>query len=142
MKQQQRGQTGRKGQKQGRNNFPKVHCLPKLDRISPSFEQGAKGAKGRFFEKTFPPTKITDSPNLIQVNSISHNLRPHGTCINPVSAHRLYNSVWDIFRIDTHNSHGRRLFKGIQLVPVKGPEDEPAPNAVEAGAQGAQRGQE
>ena len=36
---------------------------------------------------------------------------------DPVSAHRLYTSVRDIYRIDTHNSHGRRLFKGIQLVP-------------------------
>ena len=37
--------------------------------------------------------------------------------INPVSARRLYKSVWEIFRIDTHNSHGRHLFKGIQLIP-------------------------
>ena len=37
--------------------------------------------------------------------------------VNPVSARRLYNSVWDIFRVDTHNSHGRRLFKGIRLIP-------------------------
>ena len=35
----------------------------------------------------------------------------------PDSARRLYSSIWDIFRIDTHNSHGRRLFRGIQLIP-------------------------
>ena len=37
--------------------------------------------------------------------------------LNPVGAHRLYTSVHDIFRIDTHNTNGRRVFKGIQLVP-------------------------
>ena len=37
--------------------------------------------------------------------------------VNPVSARRLYKSIWDIFRVDTHNSHGRRLFKGIRLIP-------------------------
>ena len=37
--------------------------------------------------------------------------------LTPVSAHRLYTSVRDIFRIDTHNTNGRRLFKGIQIVP-------------------------
>ena len=37
--------------------------------------------------------------------------------INPVSARRLYKSIWEIFRVDTHNSHGRRLFKGIRLIP-------------------------
>ena len=37
--------------------------------------------------------------------------------LNPVGAHRLYTSVWDVFRVDTHNTNGRRLFKGIQLVP-------------------------
>ena len=57
---------------------------------------------------------------------------------SPESARRFYGSIWDIFRIKTYRSHGRRLFKGIQLLPV----EEPALNAVEAGAQGAQRGQE
>ena len=58
--------------------------------------------------------------------------------ITPVSPRRLYSSIWEIFRIKTDRSHGRRLFKGIQLLPV----EELALNAVEAGAQGAQRGQE
>ena len=57
---------------------------------------------------------------------------------SPDSARRLYSSIWDVFRIKTDRSHGRRLFKGIQLLPV----EELALNAVEAGAQGAQRGQE
>ena len=56
----------------------------------------------------------------------------------PESARRFYGSIGDIFRIKTDRSHGRRLFKGIQLLPV----EELALNAVEAGAQGAQRGQE
>ena len=52
-KEPQRTRTGREGPKQGGNDFPKAPCLPKLDRIRPSFGQGAKGAKGAFFEKTF-----------------------------------------------------------------------------------------
>ena len=36
---------------------------------------------------------------------------------NPVSARRLYKSVWEIFRVDTHNTNGRRLFRGVQLIP-------------------------
>ncbi len=57
------GHKGREGQNQGGNDFPKAPCLPKLDRIRPSFGQGAKGAKGRVFEKTFsPPTKSFDCP--------------------------------------------------------------------------------
>ena len=61
MKELQRtrtGHKGRKGQKQGRNDFPKAPCLPKLDRIRPSFAQGAKGAKGGFFEKLFLTPKV------------------------------------------------------------------------------------
>ena len=52
--------------------------------------------------------------------------------VNPVSARHLYSSIWDIFRVKTQKSHGRRLFKGIQLT------DETAPT----GAQGAERGQD
>ena len=52
-KERQRTRTGREGPKQGGNDFPKAPCLPKLDRIRPSFGQGAKGAKGAFFEKLF-----------------------------------------------------------------------------------------
>ena len=51
--------------------------------------------------------------------------------VNPVSARRLYGSIWEIFRVETQKSHGRRLFRGIQLT------DEAAPT----GAQGAERGQ-
>ena len=51
---------------------------------------------------------------------------------SPESARRFYGSIWDIFRIKTDRSHGRRLFKGIRLV------DE----TPETGAQGAERGQE
>ena len=68
LRRSRRGQKGQEGQKQGRNDFPKVPCLPKLDRVSPSFEQGAKGRKGRF-SKTFPPTKAADSPKLTQSHS-------------------------------------------------------------------------
>ena len=46
------GHKGREGRKQGGNDFPNAPCFPKLDRIRPSFEQGAKGAKGAFL-KTF-----------------------------------------------------------------------------------------
>ena len=35
----------------------------------------------------------------------------------PVSAHRFYSSVWDVFRVETHNTNGRRLLRGIRLTP-------------------------
>ena len=72
-------------------------------------------------------------------NLLSNSMK-HGALdrFSPISARRFHNSVWEIFRVDTHNTNGRRLFKGIQLLPV----EELALNAVEAGAQGAQRGQE
>lgn len=43
--------TGPKGQKQGRKDFTKGPCLPKLDLFPPSFGQGSKGPKGRHFQK-------------------------------------------------------------------------------------------
>ena len=42
---------GPKGQKQGRKDFTKGPCLPKLDLFPPSFGQGPKGPKGRHFQK-------------------------------------------------------------------------------------------
>ena len=81
MKQPQRG---RKGQKGGRIDFSKVPPTAKLGRVPSSFGGGARGARGRFFEKNFSAHEVTDSPNLIQVNSISQNLRPHETCITLV----------------------------------------------------------
>ena len=36
--------------------------------------------------------------------------------INPVSPQRLYKSVWDIFRIETHKRSDRRVLQGIQLI--------------------------
>ena len=51
---------------------------------------------------------------------------------NPVGAHRLYKSVWEIFRVETRNTHGRRLFRGIQLVT----------ETTQAGAAGADGVQE
>ncbi len=35
---------------------------------------------------------------------------------NPVSAHRLYTSVWDIFRVKTRKGHRRRVLHGLRLV--------------------------
>ena len=80
MKQPQRG---RKGQKGGRIDFSKVPPTAKLGRVPSSFGGGARGARGSFF-KNFSAHEVTDSPNLIHTNSISHNLRPHGTCITLV----------------------------------------------------------
>ena len=34
----------------------------------------------------------------------------------PATAHQFYNSVWDVFRIETFMTTGRRLFKGIRLL--------------------------
>ena len=36
--------------------------------------------------------------------------------ISPVGPHRLYKSVWDIFRVDTHKRRDRRVLQGLQLV--------------------------
>ena len=36
---------------------------------------------------------------------------------SPVSAHRFYSSVWDVFRVETFKTSHSRLFKGIRLVP-------------------------
>ena len=65
--------------------------------------------------------------------------------LNPVSAHRLYNSVWEIFRIKTHKRHGRRVLQGLQLVSEACPElvegDSESPQTGADGAGGADRGQ-
>ena len=36
--------------------------------------------------------------------------------ISPVGPHRLYKSVWDIFRVDTHKRRDRRVLQGLQFV--------------------------
>ena len=36
--------------------------------------------------------------------------------LNPVSAHRLYNSVWDIFRVKTHKRQRTQAVQGHQFV--------------------------
>ena len=36
--------------------------------------------------------------------------------ISPVGPHRLYKSVWDIFRVDTHKRRDHRVLQGLQLV--------------------------
>ena len=45
---------------------------------------GARGARGAGFLKKLFRHEVAVSPNLIQANSISQNLRPHGTCITLV----------------------------------------------------------
>ena len=57
--------------------------------------------------------------------------------LNPVSAHRLYSSVWEIFRVETHKRHGRRVLCGLQLVS----EDTESPQTGADGAGGSDRGQ-
>ena len=37
--------------------------------------------------------------------------------LNPLSARRLYSSVWEILRVNTHKTHGRRVLRGIQIIP-------------------------
>ena len=69
LKRSRRGQKVQEVQKQCRNEFPKVHFLPKLDRPSLSFGTGADSAESAGFSKTFPPTNATDSLKLIQDNS-------------------------------------------------------------------------
>ena len=40
--------------------------------------------------------------------------------LSPDSARRLYSSVWEILRVKTHKTHGRRLFK-MPRTPIRGP---------------------
>ena len=51
---------------------------------------------------------------------------------NPVSPRRLYKSVWEIFRVDTHNTNGRRLFRGVQLIPEAVPTGADSAESAEA----------
>ena len=74
-------------------------------------------------------------------NLLSNSMK-HGALnrFSPISARRFHNSVWEIFRVDTHNTNGRRLFRarpvldtgGIQLVT----------ETTQAGAAGADGVQE
>ena len=36
--------------------------------------------------------------------------------INPVSARRLYGSVWEIFRVEMQRSNGRGVLRGLKIV--------------------------
>ena len=40
----------------------------------------------------------------------------------PVRPHHLYNSVWEIFRVKTHKTNGRRVLQGLRLVSEACPE--------------------
>ena len=42
--------------------------------------------------------------------------------LNPVGAHRLYTSVWEIFRVGTLKRRDRRVLQGLQLVSEARPE--------------------
>ena len=66
-------------------------------------------------------------------NLLSNSMK-HGALdrFSPVSARWLYKSVWEIFRVETRNTNGRRLFRGIQLVT----------ETTQAGAAGADGVQE
>ena len=55
-------ETGPEGQKQGRKDFTKVPCLPKLDHLSLSFGQGPKG---RHFKKTFSAPPPSEDPGAV-----------------------------------------------------------------------------
>ena len=53
--------------------------------------------------------------------------------ITPVSARRLYNSVWEIFRVKMNRSNGRRVLRGLQLVDETTPTDADRAQRAEAG---------
>ena len=44
----------------------------------------------------------------------------------------LYNSVWETFRAETHRTNGRRLFRGIRLIPEAAPTGADAAGAADA----------
>ena len=50
-------------------------------------------------------------------NHAAGTLRTPSNRLNSVSARRLYDSVRDILRAKTHNTHGRRVLRGIQIIP-------------------------
>ena len=52
------------------------------------------------------------------LSSLLSNSMKHGALdrFYPVSARRLYKSVWEIFRVDTHKLRDRRVFQGLKLV--------------------------
>ena len=52
--------------------------------------------------------------------------------LNPVGAHRLYTSVWEIFRVETLKRRDRRVLQGLQLV------SEACPELVEGDAESRQ----
>ena len=52
---------------------------------------------------------------------------------NPVSPHRLYKSVWEIFRVKMNRSNGRRVLRGLQIVDETTPTDADRAQRAEAG---------
>ena len=66
------GRCGRCGKKVAGLNSLLPHLKAGL-----ALRCGKCGRCGRFFEKTFPPPQISDSPNLIQPNSMPGYLHPH-----------------------------------------------------------------
>ena len=71
LKRSRRGQMRQVRQMRGRFKSTKLPQISKLSRFSLSFDRGRCGRCGRCF-KTFPPTKATDSPKLLQTNSTQH----------------------------------------------------------------------
>ena len=57
--------------------------------------------------------------------------------INPVSARRLYKSVWEIFRVDTQKRHRSRVLQGLRLVSEDA--ESPESGAFAAGAADARQ---
>ena len=51
----------------------------------------------------------------------------------PDSARRLYSSIWDVFRVKTDKSNGRRLFKSIRLLDERTSTDIERAQRAEAG---------
>ena len=50
---------------------------------------------------------------------------------SPESARHFYGSIWDVFRIQTRNTNGRRLLRGIRLVPETTPDSAGSAEAVQ-----------
>ena len=80
------------------------------------------------------PTQPQPEDGRAMLSNLLSNSMKHGALdrFSPISARRFHNSVWEIFRVDTHNTNGRRLFRGIQLVT----------ETTQAGAAGADGVQE
>ena len=105
--------TGPKGQKQGRKDFTKGPCLPKLDLFPPSFGQGPKGPKGRNFQKLL---KLRKQRHPVPRYGVGHDSHPTGAEAHPEPSRREPDPLTAYCRA-TRPSPLRRSLHPLRLLP-------------------------